>query len=395
MQVAAIEALATLDVTSSVDALIRARADEMGQELDPVVFKALAAIGDGGLSALIGFVRDANPKTRERAIAAIAKADPDRLRPLLGLLLGDDSAAVRVLAIRVLDATDPEAADLALRDPSPVVRRTALAAFAPARADLARRALADGDEECVAIALAALPDGEPDDAEQTLATNAMAWAATARSRLATAALSRLAALQGASALPVLVAHGANADRPMESRVAALQEIARIGGDPAVDALAEAMTDRTRQVRAAALAGLAEIALRSGDQPAATARAALLDAMTGHAIAVEETAETPTPKPAAPPSTRRIRTTAEGEIVFEELAPEEVVPAPQGPSSTLEALDWGDGTTIPAAPATPEPEEGTGEDVDELHGGDAAVRAPKAGGRKRVAVDGPDNVADDL
>ncbi|MEM6421444.1 MAG: hypothetical protein AAF698_02565, partial [Pseudomonadota bacterium] len=111
--------------------------------------------------------------------------------------------------------------------------------------------------------------------------------------------------------------------------------------------------------------------------------------------VEETVETPTPKPAAPPSTRRIRTTAEGEIVFEELAPEEVAPALQGPSSTLEALDWGDGTTVPVTPATPETEEGTGEDVDELHGGDAAVRAPKAGGRKRVAVDGPDNVADDL
>ncbi|MEL6208424.1 MAG: HEAT repeat domain-containing protein, partial [Pseudomonadota bacterium] len=83
---------------------------------------------DGGLSALMGFVRDPNPKTRERAIAAIARAAPDRLRPLLGLLMADDSAEVRCLAIRALEPGEREASDLALRDPSPLVRRAALEA---------------------------------------------------------------------------------------------------------------------------------------------------------------------------------------------------------------------------------------------------------------------------
>ncbi|MEL7346637.1 MAG: HEAT repeat domain-containing protein [Pseudomonadota bacterium] len=390
VQVAAIEALATLDARAAIDTLLRARADEMGQELDPVVFPALAAIGDGGLSALMGFVRDPNPKTRERAIAAIARAAPDRLRPLLGLLMADDSAEVRCLAIRALEPGEREASDLALRDPSPLVRRAALEAFAPARTEIALAALGDEDEGCVALALNALPTDHEDDHDGTLAANATAWAATAGPGLATAAIRRLALLQDAAAIPALVGHSADADRPLESRLAALQAVAHLGGTPAAQALNAALTDRSRQIRVTALAGLVDLALSDDAGAASQARDAVVVAMTASAAPTENLP--PQTPPSTGEATRRIRTTDAGEIVFEAIDP--TTPAPgAGPSSTLEALDWGEGSAVPIS--TPAVDAEATEDEDALHGGDAAVRAPKAGGKRRVAVDGPDDVASDL
>ncbi|MEM6972910.1 MAG: HEAT repeat domain-containing protein [Pseudomonadota bacterium] len=416
VQVAAIQALAAMRAPGVVPLLCRLRADPLGQDLDTVVFRALAGCGaEGALASLIGFAGDPSEKTRRRALAALGAAAPERLAEMLPRLMADDSVAVRLLAVRALgdgrDADDDAVSALARRDPSPVVRRAAVAAFGSGRPALAQAALSDPDEDTVAAALDALPAAFGDDADGTLAANAAAWAATGGVRLATAGIARVAMLGREAALPVLAAHARDADRPLQSRIEALQRLGGLGGGGAVEALGHCLADATRQIRAAALGGLAQIARHGGEAVAPAALSLLIAATEGRLVEEESADPSPDTAPRLPagkaPGLRVIRTTREGKIVFDEVAVGAMPARPQGPSSTLEALDWGQrGIVVPARDAPQGSDAAAGDELagdglerddlhDDLHGGDAAVRKPKAGGRRRVAVTGPDAIGADL
>ena len=175
VQVAAITALGDMGAESAVDDLIRARADEGGQELDHVVFAALAKMPGRGVAALLDFLKDGDARVRERALAALSRAGRDRLAPLRDRLVADPSPGVRRLAADCLDAGDAALSALVLKDPEASVRAAAVGRVAPAAPDLARAALADPDPHVRATALEGLAPHLSSADEPSLAAKLTAW----------------------------------------------------------------------------------------------------------------------------------------------------------------------------------------------------------------------------
>ena len=393
VQLAVIRALGDMEVGEAIDTLLEARSDEMGQELDPEVFNALSKIPDGGVAALFALLRDRNGKVRQRAFTALSKAVDGALAPLENVLLEDASPEVRCLAIDCLDPDSASVARLALRDPDAGVRRATLRALAPRRLDIARTALTDEDEEARAIALKALVSSQGDAVETVqggdLLANVQAWAETAGPVLAAAAVEALPRLGGAEAEALLCSLAENGERPVTVRAAALQALTETAGGKGVDTLRKAATDPVRQIRAAALGSLAGLTGRGNADLAAQAATALADAMAGRLLDPEarlpeskEAQETAlgAPKVEGEGSGRRITITREGDIVPTEEADGATDNVVEGnfPQSTLSAL--------PHLAARPrESEEG------------AKSPGPKQQGkaRRRVAVDGPDDIGFDL
>ena len=148
VQTTAITALGQMQASEAIDDLLEARTDEMGQELDDVIFPTLAQIEDGGLSALLGLLRDRDPKVRERAVKAMAKASPETLTPMRDLLLQDKNPSVRRLAIPVVDPECTAATELARHDPDAGVRKLALEAFGKHRSDSPRNGTRRSGRRC-------------------------------------------------------------------------------------------------------------------------------------------------------------------------------------------------------------------------------------------------------
>ena len=402
VQDAAITALGALGVHEAIEDLLEARNDEMGQDLDHVIFATLGQIPDGGIAALLDFLRDGNARVRERALSALSKARGDLLAPMSDLLVQDASPDVRRLAIGCLDRDSPLVPDLALRDPDITVRSAALAAFVSSRLDIAEAALADPDEEVKALALEAVVAGSEQSDSHDLAANVQTWMETGGARLAATCAAVLPQLSGGESVDALCRVAADTDRPQEVRIAALRSLGTIGAENSIETLRNAATDPIRQVRTSALAALAELA-KQGPEPLCSEaqdvlvgaiRADLTGADAPLAIAAEAEKvsfiDASKVEDAAP---RGIRITPDGEIVSMEDLPDHLndqddigsnVIEGQFPQSTLRAiqtqqtaLSWAADAPLsddePAQPSTSKPE----------------------GRRRRVAVDGPDDTSNDL
>jgi len=343
VQVAAITALGELGAESAVDDLIRARAGEESQDLDHVVFAALAKMPGRGVPALLDFLKDGDTQVRQRALAALSSAGGGGLVGLRDRLAGDRSAAVRRLAAERLDMDDPALPALALKDSDATVRVAALARVAPVRADVVRSALADPGPEVRAVAVEALAaHGFPGD-RSALAAKLEAWLREGDGALAVACAAGLPKVAGGAAPGPLREVAADAEALSEVRIAALKALGEVGTPEAVDALRAAAVDPVRQVRLAALAASAGL-IRAGSE--AGARKLLIGAMRGDLRSAASTAtEDLIPGDAAPKPGERgpIAIAPGGDIVPAPDAPE--VPEPPGagleappyPRSTLEAI----------------------------------------------------------
>lgn len=389
VQVAAIAALGDMNVSAAIDDLLDARSDEMGQELDPVVFAALARLSDGGVAALLGFLHDRSATVREQALRALAAARRDVLAPLKNALVQDASPEVRRLAIGCLDSDSPLVWHLALDDPDAGVRCAALRAFATSRHDIAQGALADGNEEVRAIAIEAITEESEAPVPKDLTANVQAWAETAGPALTAVCVALLPKLCADTAEALLCRIAASTDRPQEVRIAALRSLSGIASDGAVEALRAAAVDPVRQVRVVALGSLADI-LKSGNTSLReTARSALLGAMRGDLVDPER----------KPPSedfahevgagaskvedegTKRITISRDGEIVeADDEAPSNVIKG-RFPTSTLGAMQM---PSHDGAASDPGPEDDPRSAADRL-----------THRRRRVAVDGPADIGTDV
>ena len=400
VQLAAIAALGEMGAAEAIDDLLLARSDEMGQELDDVVFDALARIPDGGIETLLGLLRDRSERVRARALQALAKARRELLLPLRELLLRDSSADVRRLALLCLDPADPAVDDLVLRDPDPVLRRDALGAFAEQRSDLAKAALRDEDEAVRACAIDWLAPHLDGPTAEDLAANLQVWQETAGPTLAAACLKALPALIGSRAEPLLCAVAVDSARTLEARVAALRALASCREVDSIEALRQCAIDRMRQVRLVAIASLADLSKGGEGDLQSIARDALVAALRGDLLATN-------PAPAGDLSSSddelgaskveggaggRITISRDGEILSpaadgpqddgEALPGDNVI---QGvfPRSTLDAIQ--SSATLTREETDPEPDDERRDPSE----------APRKGKRRRVAVDGPDDVAGDI
>ena len=351
VQVAAITALGDMGAEDAVDDLVQVRMDEDGQDLDHVVFAALANIPERGIAALLDFLKDSDGRVRERALAALARAARDRLAPLRDRLTGDPSAGVRRLAADCLDAGDPVLPEWALKDPDPSVRAVALARVVPERPDIGRLALDDSEPAVCRVALEALGARLSRADEPDLGSKLEAWFRGGDARLAAACAAALPRVNGEGALTLLRERAADGDTAIEVRVAALNSLGEIGTRDAVAALRPAAVDPVRQVRLAALAAAAALTRTAREDVRGPARALLVDAVRGNLESGESfrraDADDDVPERAVPglEGSGRVAITPEGGIVpADPPAPDVSAAGSEGgsegavyPRSTLEAI----------------------------------------------------------
>ena len=289
VQVAAIEALGAIDADEAVDDLIEVRDDEEGQNLDHVVFATLAQIPGRGIPALHGFLKHPDARVRERALAALSTVGGDSLVPIREALVRDPSPSVRRLAIDCFGEDDETLAALALNDPNAGVRCAALNRVASLRPDIVRSGFFDPDETVRVVALEAGARRQIDVDEPDLVANVEAWLRTAGVSLATVCAAVLPTLTGTRSLAALSEVANDSERHPEVRIAALRSLGGIGTEESVDALRRAAVDRSRQVRLAALAALAEMTRSAPSDTRYRALALLTDAVRG-SLAPEPIAE---------------------------------------------------------------------------------------------------------
>ncbi|WIY24140.1 HEAT repeat domain-containing protein [Parasedimentitalea psychrophila] len=368
VQIAAIAALGSLGVTDSIDDLLAALNDEMGQTLDIPVFRALAQLGKQGLVQLLASVEGGKGLSCQRAADALAEVDPELLRAHLDQLLQAEEVGLRLLGLELLSEDMPQAEDLAVRDPSEHLRCVALRRFAGARPEWVIAALADPSATVQSTALGLLVLPVPDDLGDMLVDNMQAWLQTGDDVLSLASAKLLPKFAANRAVAVLSAFVVDPSWVIEARIAATRSL---GGlcDPAVlDILQLLLADRSQQLRLVALHEIRSRAL-SGDRQALSY---LVRAIDGTLLA-EDDAVQPLDLGAAADvgmqqqeGSRNIRISEDGDIL--EAGEEE----PDVSGSTLASLQ--------ATPlATDEP----------------AVSRSATKKSHRVAVEGPDAVADDL
>ncbi|MEM9629335.1 MAG: HEAT repeat domain-containing protein [Pseudomonadota bacterium] len=376
VQIVAIEALGHLQASEAIDDLLEARTDEMGQELDEVIFPTLARIEEGGMTALLGFLRDRDARVRERAVKAMAKARPETLRPMRDLLLQDKSPAVRRLAVSVVDPENSKATELALHDPDSGVRKSALEAFGEHRPALLEAALGDPDEEMRATALKALVDGDHTPLPADLADNAQAWMTIADAPLATVAIAALPRLLGQRSMEPLRRLAEENERPIEVRIAAISALGETSGDGLINALRRCVVDPTSQIRAAALAALANLAEQTKHEHQQDAAELLASAIGGgfgteakaHPPLAERQGDLAASKVEGGPG--HVTITPEGDIVTADVEDDTVIEG-HFPKSTLDAIQTIDRPAEEKLADGPKPM------------------------KRRVPVDGPADVATDI
>ncbi len=390
VQVAAITALGDMGAEAAVDDLIRARSDEAGQDLDPVVFNALAKMAGRGVAAVLDFLKYGDARVRQRALAALSRAGRERLTPLRRRLVVDPSPGVRRLAVDCLDAGDPALPALALEDPDPSVRAAAVARAAPAHPELVRRSLADPEPEPRAAALEALaacpvPGGEP-----ALAAKLEAWLRDGDAGLGAACAALLPTVMGAGAVSLLREAAADEERPSGVRIAALKSLGEIGAIEAVVSLRAAVVEPARQIRLAALAGAAALTRAAPAEVRGRARELLIDAVRGRLRPGDPARDTdtgddvPGDKAPGPGGSGPIAITPEGRIVSGG--------APEA-SATVSGADAGGG---PYPRSTLEALRATG--LRTAAPSDEVPSSPPPGGRarsRRVPVEGVDDIGADI
>lgn len=398
VQVASIEAIGAIGAEVAVDDLVSARDDEMGQDLDHVVFAALARLPERGIPALRGFFQHGDARVRERALDALASAGREALTPLRETLVRDPGPGVRRLALDCFDEDDEALAALALKDPDAGVRCAALARAMPVRPDVGRSALRDPDESVRAVALEVRGSDPAGDDEPDLVANVEAWLRTAGVSLATVCAAVLPTLAGARSFDVLGEAAHDSERPPEVRIAALHSLGRIGTEESVDVLRRAAVDRSRQVRLAALTSLVEITRRAPADIGDGARAVLMEAIRGSLAPAQPAGEadigdaTPPAPVAAAQDVSKQAIPAPGDEMLPAPAPlaaddgasDPAATAPAYPRSTLEAIG-GRPVAAARAEAAASPSDGGAESPERRQ----RVRPG------RVAVDGPDDFDQDL
>ena len=391
VQVAAITALGDMGAEAAVEDLIRAREDEAAQELDPVVFAALAKIPGRGIAALLDFLEEGDAQVRQRALLSLSRAGGDRLAPLRERLIGDPSPGVRRLAVDRLDAGDPALPDLVRTDAAGAVRAAALTRVAPARPDVCRAALADPDPGVRAVAVEALAGRVRPGDGPALASRLETWLREGDARLAAVCAAALPSVTGAAALGPLRETATDGDRPAEVRIAALKSLGEMATREVVATLRAAAVDAVRQVRLAALAAVAALARSVDEDVRGAARDLLIGALRGRLRTGESAGDTDT-NGDAPRSgldaSAPIAITPGGGIVA--AAPAGGATAGAGgeaddrtyPRSTLQAIQTA-GLGTPSAEHPPPP---SGQDPP----------SPGRGARRRrVRVDAVDDIAADI
>jgi len=392
IQILAIDALGAMKVQEAVADLLAIRKDEYGQNVDLPVFRALSKMGERGAGELLTIARTETGQARKRALEAFAGSDTDVLRDHLDFLLADEMAAIRRLALPLLDPADPRAYALAFTDPDPELRREALLHFAPDCPQWPIAALSDIDETVQAAALDVLTLPLAPALNDAVKANLLAWLSVSGPVLAAAAARLLPRFSPEDAADPLLDLVGDASRPLEARIAAVDAVGALGGDAVAERMTGFLANEAQQVRAMALSHLARLA-RSGDE---AAKDAVAHAIRGELLAPEE-AIVPqsgidgSPDLAAPKfdsdERRTVRISRDGEILTADVGAES---EPTVPRSTLDAIQFSQQPSQIDEAANLE-----NSDPENAHLAEETPEESAPKRRRRRSVEGPVTVAVDL
>ncbi len=378
IQNAAIRALGEIGDLDGIQPLLDALFDKYGQSVDLPVCHAFSKLGDSGVAVLLDIFTETDGALSRRAAEALRGAAPDSLLAHVDALLAADQPGLRALALTVLPPDAASCNALALEDPDATVRAAAMRHAGTVSPELARAGLSDPDAAVKAAALYGLGDALEPEFQAALIDNMLLWLDRAAPVLANEAAARLPGLAPDRAVAPLLRVIDTAERPLETRLAAVKAL----GDEALDVALPVLTDRldnpSRQVRAALLTVLRDRAT-AGDLAALEIAAAAIEGRIGAEITPladdpsAPVADAGTPKEGSGPA--RIRITPEGDIVERD----DSALSPDDSGSTLDAILAG-GSVQPPAPAP------------------MAEQTPEESGAKRArrrAVEGSGDSADAL
>jgi len=294
VQLAAIQGLGEFGDEEAVPHIMKALADEMGQDVTEPAFKALAKMGEPGAKALEKLFGYGNPRLCRRLARAVGVSDNVHLDTLRAKMLQDDSAVIRGLALSYLSSEDSRLAPL-FGDEDASVRAAVVRHAGLNNLPLLWDMIEDKDPSVRAEVfkiIAAHPDKFADEKLADAVKKAIQGDAEAARHAALA----LFALQGPKVAKGL-AHVLNApDVPREFRIGVLETLEK-AGQIAVPALLEVAADSDRQLRLASMTTLASIAASDNVWPN-EAGLGLLAALKGELVLapveeeeIEEVAET--------------------------------------------------------------------------------------------------------
>ncbi|WP_343560298.1 HEAT repeat domain-containing protein [Kiloniella sp. b19] len=396
IQLEAVRALGRYGNPDAVEPLMKAWQDEMGQEIHADIFMSLAALPERGLPVLLDIVKGEDGRSRRIAMNALMTVAPEALAGDVLALSADDNPEIRRIALRGFPADHEELRFILEHDTQASVRAELVRLFGAERQDLSRLALLDESEEVRARALKTLVLPDHENFCNDLLANLEVWISVGGETLCVAAVERFAEWGGSRAVPVLCALVKNADRPEQARLKALSLLGTMDGEEALATLELSLKDRSRQMRVSALSGL-RLALQS-NQPLKRDGAVKLFAMAigGDLLTVASDSGDNHSDPLPGKTDKYLEIAEDGEILHRDKSevPEEELAAPQ---STLAALQRPLVRAVPESSTYQEREDETRsqDKADDIHGGEAGVRKPKAGGKKRVDVRGPEAFELDL
>ncbi len=346
VQAKAIEALAGMQVEEAAADILAAMADEAGQDLSELGTRALARLGRAGVAALEQLAGARDPRVRRRVMRAAAGTGHGDAERLLRKGLQDRDAEVRLVALTALAERDPQQPALAahLADPDARVRAEAVRRCGRYHGQHLDALLDDRSGDVRLAALEVLIDA-PRLSVPRLIRRLRVKLRAPDGAIAARAAELLALRAPEIAHEDLAEQLADRSRPEALRCAAVEQLARIEGEP-VRRLAAYLRDPQRPVRITVLSLLTRIAGEE-DDAAVEARELLLGALAGDAGEQE---------PAAPED-REVPEAGEGETRDAAVEPSaETDEAEAGrvedayPVSTLEAILGG---SAPIAEEVPE------------------------------------------
>lgn len=288
IQVKAIEALAEMGASEAVPGIVEAIGQEHGQDLSAIAFRALAKLGEPGVSALAEFLDDDSERLRRRAAAILAGTIGKAAASATARALRDPSYAVRLAAARALAARDPRDERLApLFDaPSDEVRAEAVRLSGrhhPERIEALLGAQSEVVQHAVLGTLAESPALVPANAALEYIRSRLRHGAPKVARAAAEALGKVAPSGALDELSGLLGDGSAAPEP---RLGAVSGLVSLGGEAAARALAGVLGDDYRQLRLEASAALATLADTAERWPNAAGEA-LLAALAGNLVPAPE------------------------------------------------------------------------------------------------------------
>jgi len=330
LQVGAIEALAELGVAAAVPDIVDAIRLEDGQDLTAVGFKALARLGEPGIEALAQFFEDGDNRWRRRIVSALRGVDSRGAADIVTRALSDTATDVRLAALSCIAERTPGDKRLAtlFNDPTPEIRAEAVRLCGAEQAALVNGLLND-KVAIVQIAVLDLLATRPQLLEaETLADQLRAKFRVGPPELASAAARALAAVAPEIARDEFLAGLANDKLSSMVRLAAIDGLAKMGGDGVGQALINLLGDGERQIRVQATAKLVGMAAQ-GEWPNAHGEA-LLAALRGELVPTPDEPD----EPDEPEAVEDVETTVSDSTVEEA---ENDPSTPAFPTSTLEAI----------------------------------------------------------